>query len=398
MKRSIASLLAVLMVFSFAGNVFADDATCKNCKCPVWNVPCPEAVGEQEEPSLMCPFDYETTTGYCAQPDNTRNCKVILDVCSCPDACKIRVGNVLGVKMEIVTPGVYWAENAASVRFGMFPKTNVQAACNDETIGDNVPARDTRSIGGIQYFKAGGTVAATPNPACRNTVADAEKAKILLSNDVTLGYVLTQQDTADNLCQMWIDIPQMIINAAEFTEAWRGQDIKIKVGIFTDWTWVENADDYLCPDCVQPKLCECTITVAKFCCEPVANNFSMLFPYFAPDTDASYFWNGLVINNLDSKAGKADLLFYEADGDVGKATITVPANGIYNSLLRNISGITVTKQGTGDTANAIGNSKAYIKVCTDFNVDGFAMLSDQAANGESMGYLPRIGDDAPACP
>jgi len=402
MKKRIASLLVVLMMFSLTGNVFAEDASCNNCKCPVWAVPCPEVVTEQGATgSTMCPFDYDAMTGYCNAPPATmaeRNCKVILDICSCPQACQIVVGNTLGIQIEIITPGVYWAENTPSIQFELFNKTNITGACNDTTINDGVPVTDNRSIGGISYFMADGATAATPNPACRNTVTNAEKAKILLSNDITQGYVITQDDTINKSCQMWIDIPAMIVNAAEYTEAMRGQEIQIKVGIFTDWTWVTNADNYLCPTCVHANLCECTITVGKFCCDAPVENFSMLFPYFAPDTDASYFWNGIVISNLTDTAGSATLTIYEMDGDVGSATVAVPARGIYNSLLRNIAGVTVTKSGAGDTSNAIGNSKAYIKVCTNFNADGFAMLSDQSGAGESMGYLPRIGDDAPVCP
>lgn len=389
-KKSLASLLAVFMIFSFTGNVFAEDATCNNCKCPVWAVPCPQEVGPQEVAGVQCPFDYETTTGYCANPDDARNCKVILDVCSCPQACKIQVGNVLGVKMEIVTPGVYWAENTSNIRFGMFPKTNIGAACADEIIGDAVPPTDVRSIRGIEFFRTDGVTPATPNPACRNTVADGDKAKILLSNDVTQGYVIQQTDTTNNLCQMWVDIPQMIINAAEFTNAWKGQDIKVRVGIFTDWTWVENADTYLCPDCIQPNLCECEITVAKFCCDEETENYSMLYPYFAEDGAESDFWNGIAITNLTEKAGTANLTIFESDGDVGTASISVGANSVIAHLLSGIPGVTVSKKGPGANAGTLFDQRCYIRVDTDFNADGFAMISDNAGMGASMGYLPRL--------
>jgi len=487
MKKTVCVLLSLAMVFASMGSAIAADADCNVCKDNVVpGIQCPIDQGD-----AFCPFDYDRTNnnGLC-DPSG----KIIFDICSCPTACRIEVGNVLGVKIDILTAGVYFAlDNEVTfagdgstpannrLQFSLFPKTKVQDACeaNDHTPGNNWDSDDDpgRFFTQVAYYKEDNLktpIAPVPN-ACidkDNKVDNANKAKVMMVLKRG-GYIINNEDAASKLCQMWINVPRMIVNPAEYKDSMAGQEIKIRVSAFTElqnedkdasgdvltlnplnydkaWNsatgnmvdvvdqnaagqmlldadhdgvadagnvviwdpafagnariqnvnkianignalpvkvdaeWISFAK-FLCPDCYAP--CGCDFAVAKFCCD--ATNYGMLYPYFAPDNDESVFWNGIAISNLSLKEGTANITIYEMDGDIGKASVVIPAKGIYNSLLRNIQGLTVTTKGTGDTAGTLGNSKAYIWVCSNFIPDGFAMISDNSGMGESMGYIPR---------
>jgi len=420
MKKGLSIIISIAMIFAFVGVAMADDANCvgcvqKNVDSGVRNIICPAAQ------QAVNAFDYNESTvgdGYCTIGGN----EVVIDICSCPDACVIQEGYVLGVKIEILTPAVYWAldtnvsggTNGANpannkLDFRLAPKTNVAEACNTAY---------NRQFNTIGYYRSSIITDANlvrPVAAGESVTAKTNDAKVIslqrkAQNGVAAGYIITSSDTLNKRCQMRVDIPKMILNSPEYKSTMAGQPINIRVSIYTeapntaslpnvtnvpdfdgnihatlDEFW--NVDRYLCPDCYDP--CGCTVTVANFCCDEVANN-GLLFPYFAPDNDESYFWNGIVVNNLSQTAGTATFWIYEQDGDLGKATATVNANGIYLNTISGLAGVaTLTKTGTGDTAGTLGNSKAYVVVCTSFDTDGFAMLSDRGGMGESMGYLPR---------
>ncbi len=118
---------------------------CLNCKCPVKNVPCPTittSTGVQgaviTQTGTTCPFDYDNGVngvitgdyGYCTADASDRNCKVVFNICSCPESCNTKVGTTIGLQMEILTQGVYWAydpnaydaDGNATVKFNIYPK------------------------------------------------------------------------------------------------------------------------------------------------------------------------------------------------------------------------------------------------------------------------------------
>ena len=110
------------------------------------------------------------------------------------------------------------------------------------------------------------------------------------------------------------------------------------------------------------------------------------FPYFA--APGGSFWNGLAVVNYSDAAGDVKLTIYEADGDVGEATVNVAANSMFVNTLRNmilVDGIFTQTGGTG----TLGDSRSYIVMnSTTISIDGFSMIANNAT-GESMGYLPR---------
>ncbi|MCP4110510.1 MAG: hypothetical protein GY749_34140 [Desulfobacteraceae bacterium] len=123
---------------------------------------------------------------------------------------------------------------------------------------------------------------------------------------------------------------------------------------------------------------------------------ALLYPYFTPMNDDPAnddYWDGIVISNLSSTAGTADLTIYEQDGDVGTMTTSsIAGNSMYVNLLWSMYGGMTKTAGSG----TLGDSRCYIVVCTGFKAHGFAMVGNQAT-GESMGYLPVI-EDTELCP
>jgi len=421
MKKGLSIIISITMIFAFAGIAMAapsgGDAECVGCKgTAVRNIVCPA-----EQQSVM-PFDYNESfagDGYCTPGV----ADTVINICSCPDACVVQEGYVLGFKMEILTKGIYWArdpnvtagvasggnpaDNSVSFRLGA--KNAVNDYCNNAF---------NRQFNSVAYYRSSIITDANmvrPVNGSENVSAKVNDAKVIslqrkaYDDGTPAGYIISGTDTLNKRCQMRIDIPRMILNSAEYNSSMVGLPIQVRVSVYTenantsntanaptqvadfdgnlhtvDQFW--NVDRYLCPDCYDP--CGCTITVANFCCDK--QNQGLLFPYFAPDDDESYFWNGIVVNNLSNSEGTATFWIYEQDGDVGKATAVIDANSIYQNTISGLTtGATLSSRGTGDTAGALGNSKSYVVVCTTFDTDGFAMLSDRGGMGESMGYLPR---------
>ena len=433
MKKTLSILTAAAMIFASAGSVMAaGESDCTQCKgYNIPNITCPLEQGQ-----TMCAFDYDDPApGNCPTPTSVYQIsnlgRAVFDLCSCPTACKIIEGNILGVQIEILTPGVYFAydpninpdvnvngalgahDGTDTLRFSLFPKAKLESACAANNFD--------RYFTDLKYYNANGALVSRLSSSCGTVPAaplDMRAKKLIV--DKPGGYRVNATDVRAKDCQMWIDMPRMIFSEAEFSAAKAGSEVKVRISAFTEAPNGESPVDtsnnidtlnslnviddpatpavevlsvdnewllfakYLCPDCVTP--CGCDFVVAKLCCE--TGPYGLLFPYFAPDTDDSYFWNGIVVSNMSMKDTTATILIYEQDGDVGKAKVDIPANGVFNSLLRDIPNVTISKKGKGDTAGTIGNSKSYVWVCSEGRVSGFAMLSDQTGSGESMGYLP----------
>jgi hypothetical protein len=115
---------------------------------------------------------------------------------------------------------------------------------------------------------------------------------------------------------------------------------------------------------------------------PVTPTSCIYFPYFTEiGADADAYWDGIVITNMASTDATVTITVYEADGDVGTATVTVNSMSQYVNLLSNI---------TFATSGTLGDSSCYVQANAtgSSNIDGFAMMARQDT-GESMGYLPR---------
>lgn len=100
----------------------------------------------------------------------------------------------------------------------------------------------------------------------------------------------------------------------------------------------------------------------------------LLFPYFA---DAP-FWNGMALTNTDSAPVNATLTIVDAKGGEGTISVTVPAKGMYVSLVEAI----IADSAFNGKVNP--KERCYIMVAPQSgSLTGFAMMGNA---GESMGY------------
>ncbi len=92
MKLTKILTIAVVAMSVFAFNVSADECVdCGKNACPT--------------PTYACPTSDQGTCSTVAP------CDVIFDICECTsDEAMFDVNDVIGVKMEIMTPGFYWTD------------------------------------------------------------------------------------------------------------------------------------------------------------------------------------------------------------------------------------------------------------------------------------------------
>jgi hypothetical protein len=254
------------------------------------------------------------------------------------------------------TQGVYWSNENVAV-LGM---DSVTTPCPD------LGYSGTGITGSYEYYNASGSLVATPEaPNSMDCDVDGSKPVRLISPNSTLGLAATNDFLYINMPALNYDVDEVsagmyvTVNVtllrAPCGELWDGE---ICVGTFVD-----------------------------SCTGPAPDvSYTLLYPYFtALDAEETY-WDGIVLTNVSDAAGTATLTVYEMDGDVAEIEVSVPANGMYVSLLSNmLDNMTpVTTGGSG----VLGDARCYIVACTSFASDGFAMMGNPGS-GEAMGYLPR---------
>jgi hypothetical protein len=245
--------------------------------------------------------------------------------------------------------GVYWT-NVAPTSDGWTLKDDACAGPND----DALPAPT--------YLLANGSAAAAVDLDPNVNECDVDpSARAVVMNIGTTNMNLTAGDD-----YLGFDLPSFNYDLDDITEG----DVvsvlitinKVPCGILFTGTW----------------------EIGTFGCTAPGVSNTILFPYFTNMLGDTY-WDGIAIVNIGSTDGTATLTVYEADGDVATMTVNVAANSMYVNLLSAmVSGMTLTTSVDG----TLGNARNYIRVTTDFNVDGFAMMA-RSDTGESMGYLPR---------
>jgi hypothetical protein len=336
-KKVVGLLTAAMLVFGFAMSAQCQDTdnnipfeldACENCKCPVKNVPCPETtviVGEQGSTSTQvtptCPFDYDNNEagdlgkdyGYCASGSGTglgtdRNCRVIFNVCKCPEACVLERDDQIGIQMTILTQGVYWAKDPKTwddingwdtVRFGIFGKNASTCA----------PYLQDKSFGRIKYYQTiedkfndkGKFIRiprneGTPAEGCLTSVPAANRVQVIES-EIDTDYTITAADAG--MCNFWIDIPAMRLDGT----AKKGDAIKVRITLLWD-----RKHDSLCEDCYPPIMCECIRTVGIVCCDQAEvkeDEGCVFFPYVfqgLQDDSPSSWRSGIAVSALNRTA------------------------------------------------------------------------------------------------
>jgi len=299
-----------------------------------------------------CLFDYERHTGYCA--DHVGDHRVIIEsMYQVWDAAydytatlEILVNGASGDN------GVYFtAEN-----IGIITAADVDTHCND--------ADDTADSSYAAACQAG------TNCAAVGTCAEINNTRI---TSASTGAAVI----AANNRFMWIDIPQMAYNTTTAgTMVTAGDMVTVRVTL-----GASNPGAAICGTS-QFTVGPYDINVGTF--GSCGQNFSLVYPYFVEANLASW-WSGLAIVNMATTNGTATVYIYEDDGDEAMASVPVTANQMFVGLTSDLYGMVTSTTPAGAT---IGDSRAYMIVCADFNIDGFAMIGNMET-GEGQGYLPR---------
>jgi hypothetical protein len=397
-----------------ADNYFQVNA-CTDCKCPVKNVPCPKTVtstGLQGSVSTSitptCPFDYDNGVngvlpgdyGYSAPAAADRNCKVILNICSCPDACNTNVGTKIGIQMEILTPGVYWAydpnsydedNDYATVNFNLFSKYMTSAQiCADKEQPKNF-GRVRYYLSATQTFNDKGKYVRTPKDErsplgdgstyygttnttgdCFTTVPAANQVKVIES-DIATDYTVTTDDRGK--CMFWIDIPAMRLDGT----AKAGDAIQVRVTLL----WNRTVDS-LCPGCSAPILCECVRTVGVVCADEISSDSGCLFfPYVLQGLESTSGWvTGVAISARGTKL-PADayclLTAQDSEGTVSTYKKTFTGNTLVWAFVmdREIKNFNKT----------LAPGAISLKVESNYRIDGYGFMNANMTFG--AGEMPR---------
>jgi hypothetical protein len=387
MRKAITMLAACLLVIGFAGMAAADP--CVTCETD------PGFINRGCEPaqSYCPPFDYEDfgectrqMYSYCESGGKGEIHRALFKICDCiTDGTfdSLIEGDTVDVSMEILVDkgagmvsgdnGVFWAENVSSDANGDGVGVETFASQADACEEDNCYP-DNAFVGNFDYKLADGKIG-TPYDGTTCEVAATNRvvsfaAELKQTGDH--GYTVTEDDAIDNNSVWWIDIPTLRVDNSDVEAGWK---VYVKICLY------KTLDaGGVCGAC---EGCCCVIYIGELCCQSAPDYGYCVYPYFPPANSTYWGLNGMVITNLSNYSGTATVMVYEADGDVGKATVTLGANQIYLTTVANLmAGLTKTA-GSG----TLGDDKFYAVVTGDLSLHGFVMIANPQT-GESMGYIP----------
>lgn len=379
MKKTLTILMMAALVLGFAGVSMAQDAGCTDCITDpgLINRGCPaDQWGCTAEP-----FDFEDSTDWCYVPNKGTH-QYLFPYCDCFEELGItNEGAIVDIRLEILVDGqtgdhgAYWAEDLDSI--GLKTYVDEDAACDDILTSGKFP----KEFDGPFVYKyrnsSGVYVAGTVDEDDNCDFTSATERVTVIEVDVDSedydelnhGYIVDLDDERLDRSMWKIDIPEIKFDVSKIKP---GQKIQVRVCL------TKAAEDGtisfggICGDCG----CCCTLELGTLaCCEDSSN--CLVYPYATPMNDPNW-WYGFVVTNLSDDAGNATITIYEVDGDTASIEVPVPAHGMYVKTGQDL----MTAFG-----GTIGNSRAYFKVDSDFNVNGFMFMANDNT-GASMGYLP----------
>jgi len=433
-----AVVCVAILAFCVSSYAATSGDVCVGCgKTQLGYIPLPVGVGQTQ--CNAAPFDFDGnptlmpygatpglapsavgsytgfTTGYCDGYNNgvtatqtmditstIRNPKLIFQICNCPDPSKLGAGAPIGIRMTILTDGVYWSSpnvttllNAANfpgapaalpadqTRITFSKYRNTTNACKATTYATSdmpvaVP-QGPYEFGRVQYYLADGVTKSTPVGTTVCTVPAANRAKVLESvrdtitagrgntvyangtlNGVNSGYdvYFVQNDDVNNqVSDWWIDIPPMRVESS----AKAGDHVRVQVQLLNP----QSAG--ICQACLP--ICECTYDIGIIGCPTSAVTNCVFFPYVV--TQAGDWQTGIAIANTSKAAVTNPTLTFEitdAAGKVCKATkaFTDQVSGfMLDGLLNDL---------TWDKKPAAG--AAMMRVTGNFPLDGYEFFTN----------------------
>ncbi len=379
MKKLLVLITVMTAVFGFSTGAFADwgDPICTTCKgCQVEHIPCTIGTGQDVTP--LCPgFEYDSfpfqpiRSGYCTNVNlgaNLQNCRAIFNICNCENPAIFDDGEIIGIRMTVLVDGVagqlgaYWADPSVN-NIAMYTYGTADGEPCGTVLGN------PENFGPIDYYQSDRVTAATPlaGSSCDPILA-ANQAVVLFSTDPTLGYLIDATDVLEKRHEWWIDIPGLRIDRNVLHNE---ELISVKIELLAAGT------GGICADC--DAVCECIIDVANVCCEKVAVSKCMYFPYVLPGDTA--WGTGIVVTNI-SDVAIADMVATFTLTDKTGAEFTYTKSDFTSKVWSAwLNDILPEFSGTPEIGSA------WLKVSTNFSVDGYEFLTDGVFGA---GTLPRL--------
>lgn len=387
MKKLLVLITVMAAVFGFSTGAFAawGDPVCNTCKgCQVEHVPCTFDSGQYATPS--CPgFEYDSftgqpaRTGYCTNINpnaNTQNCKAIFNICNCENPAIFNDGETIGIRMTVLVDdvagqlGAYWADpTVTDIDMYTYGTANGDSC---DTLGN------LETFGAIDYWQSDRVTGATPlaGNSC-DPVPAANQAVVLFSATPATGFTIQPIDVTEKRHEWWIDIPGLRIDRNVLHD---GELISVKIELLA------AGSGGICADC--DAVCECIIDVAIVCCEEVAVSTCMYFPYVLPGDRA--WGTGIAVTNI-SDVAIADMVATFTLTDKRGAEFTYTKSDFTSKVWSAyLNDILADFEGTGTPATGA----AWLKVSTNFGVDGYEFLTDGVFGA---GTLPRLSCPS-SCP
>jgi hypothetical protein len=252
--------------------------------------------------------------------------------------------------MEILTQGVFWAEDPKAyntegeraIWFAAYGPNNSTVTICESLKGKEFPvdpAKDKHHIDNVKYYERLNTRTTpsgrvvyepinegTPADGCfAGNIESGNRVQVLQSEAVG-DYSLTQLDVDSRLCMWVIDIPAMRLDGTSRS----GDIIKVKVRLL--WN---REKDLLCEHCIAADICECVVEVGIVCCNvKTSSEGCVFFPYVLQGFKEINGWqSGVAISAVGLTALPADayctLILQDQKGNT--ATWTNKALG--NSLV-----------------------------------------------------------------
>jgi len=421
-KNVLGWVTVIVGVFVFAMTAYSQTGTvaeiaCEECsKCTLGNVPCATTnvvEGPQGTTTTvtepLSPFDYDGrpfeangfgTTGYCTgfnfAQDPERDCKLLFDVCNCPEVCKVAPGTLMGIQMIIETPGVYFADDTMNTIYfdirerrenfcrrnnddGLPLDTEMQEAVvfynaadyrvayQRDTVNGGREDYEIRNFGDIVYYRnADFTNPGTPMPGAVTGAIPAENRVVALQSVAETDYMFNEDDMLGH-CYIWIDIPAMRIDP---TVAQKGANIDVAVRLLF------NREVGICEDCAPPDICWCRRTVGKVCCDTGTtqdpDKGCVFFPY-AVVQNAAGWETGIALTATVPLPDNAyyELTLTDAAGNVATYRKSADVSRIWAFMLDSELANFAMTQGTALVPGAVS-----VNATSNFAMDGYSFLTD----------------------
>lgn len=379
--KKLLVLFAILAVAFAAPAMALDDQACKNCAdklytCDLSNIRVgAEGMTVENGPDFgdTCNyFDYdginmEGAVGYC-DSDANENCKILFDICDCNDTSKFTEGNTIGIRMTILTPGVYFAHQADTLAFnkfsdGEYDDGTVCAASWDDPA---FPERQSTFTGGFNYYDASDDLLDGPadmiNGECN--VPDEEKA-VVMESVRDRGYTITADDVDGAVCCWWLDMPAMRYDLDEIT---MGDMVQVKIELL-------NRQPQICEE--WEVICDCVVEIGELGCTPSSASEEGCF-YFPYVLSGGNWATGVAVSNLSGlfsemttvTPAEMSILYTLVDG----------AGDVFTKLLSpgDVDTMVYTTVVTADgwTGGTPAPGAAMLKVETNFKSFGYSFLTD----------------------